>query len=141
MPLLGIFGCSATKVKTLNLKDRNETRIVEQFGEADASSIFKIERQMLEYRMALQARFPNYAEQEVEVKEWIWKNKKYSRAVWFAKENGQWKVVDAIQWAVKFVFEFLSLPKSSIFLPRPHFYAFQSPLCISPFKSVNFARY
>ncbi len=89
---------SCDDIKELEINGKKESEIIKEFGNPDNCKIFIISDSLYEYQYNLINLFPNYKNEKINIKEFIWKEKSKTLAVWLVFENSYWIVVDNVVW-------------------------------------------
>lgn len=83
-----------------------EEEVLLALGQPNQAGEFPIEKAVGEFRIELLNTYPPWHLRSwgVRIREWQWKYREFSIAVWFHRVNGRWVVLDTCRWKKGVVF-------------------------------------
>jgi hypothetical protein len=104
--LFVLTGCRKDILTMDELVGKSETMIVKELDAPEKREVVILAAgvRLHEYQSNLYALFPKLDNQKVEIREYQWREGKYSIVIWFAERGGQWVAIDTLCWSdrVKF---------------------------------------
>jgi hypothetical protein len=92
--------------KITALHGRTVAEVAAELGEPNQTYEFSVEDGVDEFRIELLNTYPpgQARSRGVRIREWQWKYREFSVAVWFHLVDGQWVVLDTCRWKKGIVF-------------------------------------